>query len=161
MATEEVVAELAAVRVCLTEVVEAIGSLVPKGELAAASDVVVEDNRRWRRSIALLILGGPVLFLLNLGIFFQTKANEATFKADVRDGFTCLLGDESAHRHDQRIFETAIAAKLGIDLELGPPTNIPDEDRATLTTACPAVLRRFADLSLGGQRSMNEAGGTP
>lgn len=160
MANEEVVAELAAVRECLAHVADSIGNLIPKGELERASTAVTEDNRRWRRSVALLILGGPVLALMNAGIWLQTRHNEALFKADVRQGVSCLLGDEASHRRDQRRFETAISQKLGVTIELGPETRVPESDLNVLTGQCGEVLRRFADLTLGAGFP-NEAGGKP
>lgn len=161
MANEEIVAELAAVRACLSEVSVAIGSLVPKGELARVSTAVVEDNRRWRRSIVLLIIGGPLLFLMNLGVFLQGRHNEATFKADVRQGVSCVLGNVASHRRDQRAFEQGMAQKLNVPLDLGPETNVPADDLTALVSRCPIILRRFLDLSFGSQGAPNEAGGKP
>ena len=161
MATaDDVVAELAAVRECLGQVAEGIGDLIPKGELDRASVAVVEDNRRWRKSVALLIIGGPLLFIMNLGILWEGHQRELSFRKDIRDGMTCLLGDESSHRRDQRRFETAVIEKLGIKVTLGAESPVPEEDLNVLTGRCKPVLQRFVDLTIGKQGMLpNEAGG--
>lgn len=151
---EEICEELGQVRDSLNHVAGAISNLVPKGELDRASEAVVEDNRRWRRSVVLLIIGGPVLFLLNLGVLWQARHNETVFKKDIRQGISCMLGEESTHRRDSRTFETDVAAKLGIPNypgKLHAETTVPSDDLDVLTRRCVPILRRFADKDLGSQ----------
>jgi hypothetical protein len=148
---EEICVELGQVRDALHSVAASVSNLIPRGELDRAADVVTEDNRRWRRSVVLLIIGGPALFLLNLGILWQTHQSEISFRRDIREGMSCILGDEASHRHDQRNFETAVTQKLGVTVELGPATRIATEDLQVLTDKCEPILRRFAALGLTSQ----------
>lgn len=160
MPNEDVCAELGQVRDALQHVAVSIEGLVPRGELDRASTAVVEDNRRWRRSIALLIIGGPVLFLMNAAILWQGHNREISFRRDVRQGVSCLLGDVSSHRRDQRGFEVAISQKLNAPFTLGPATLIPQDDLDALTKQCSIVLQRFLSLSFGAGGLPNQAGGT-
>lgn len=151
---EEIRTELNGVRDALCLVAESVTKLVPQGELDRAAKVVMEDNHRWRRSVALLIIGGPVLFVVNVGVLWQAHHNETTFKKDIRQGVSCLLGDGSTHRRDSRTFETDVAAKLGIPDypgKLRAATPVPAEDLDALTRRCAPVLRRFADVEFGSQ----------
>jgi hypothetical protein len=148
MANEELIEELARVRECLAEVAESVTHLIPKGELSHAAEAVVEDNRRWRRSVALLILGGPVLFLFTIAVFWQAKQNEAIFKRDIRQGLTCVLGDVSSHRRDQRAIEQAMIRQYKLEVELGPETTVPQEDLTQMVRTCGPVLSRFLGYSM-------------
>jgi len=151
--------QLAGVRECLEEVAKALAGLAPKGELEKAHEASVEDNKRWRRSVALLILGGPVLFLVNLGVYAQARHNEKVFKRDIRQGMTCLLGDVSSHRRDQRAIEESLIKQLKLDTVLGPPTPVPASDLDQMVATCAPVLQRFLGYSLGGQGiGPNQAG---
>lgn len=152
MPNEELIAELAAVRECLAGVAASVSNLIPKGELDRASQAVVEDNRRWRRSVVLLVIGGPVLFLMNGLILWQGHQQEVGFRRDIRQGLSCVIGETSTHRHDARTFEIDVSRKLGIDIlpELHTPSPVPGEDLDVLTKECSSAIRRFVDLSLGG-----------
>lgn len=137
------------VREALREVAASVSNLTPKGELDRAAKVVTEDNRRWRRSITLLIIGGPVLFLLNMGILIQSRHNENVYKKDTRQGISCLLGEISTHRHDARTFELAVTNKLGIEdfgQQLHAPSPIPEDRLNDLVRRCGPVINRFVSV---------------
>lgn len=153
---EDLCAELGLVRESLQSVADSIQQLVPRGELDRASDAVIEDNRRWRRSVILLIIGGPLLFLVNLAVLYQGHVSEVSFRKDIHQGVACVLGEISTHRYDSRTFEHDTADVLHIpnfEERLHLPSPVPEESLNDLVQRCGPVIRRFiASDALTGQR---------
>jgi hypothetical protein len=147
---DDLCTELGEVRDALNHVAASVSNLIPRGELDRVSTAVVEDNKRWRRSVVLLIIGGPVSFLTMLAILWQGHQSEISFRRDIRQGMTCLLGDISSHRRDQRAIEQALIKQYKLEVELGPETTVPKADLDEMVKTCGPVLSRFLGYSLSG-----------
>jgi hypothetical protein len=141
---EELSEELAQVRDALQLVAVSVSNLVPRGELDRASDAVVEDNRRWRRSVALLVIGGPVLFVLTLGVGVRNEVVRHRESRSLQNGVRCLLADLDDHRHTNQYAHEALADAAKIQIEQPDVIPLTKDQAAKLKMACATYIEGAA-----------------
>lgn len=139
---DEIVEEFRKAREALGEVATAVSHLTPRGELDRAAAAVLEDNRRWRRSVVLLIVGGPMLFILTLGIGIKGDRDRAHQVKILSNGVKCLLADLDDHRHVNQEAHEALARNHGFGKIIGPDViPLTKEQAARLKLACNAYVQ--------------------
>lgn len=119
-ALAEVRASLADTQVAMQAVADALANLVPRGDMDRATEAAKQDNDRWRKSVVLLILGGPLLVALTLGLGWKADHDRARQVRILSNGVKCLLADLDDHRHTNQAAHDTLAEKHGFGKIIQP-----------------------------------------
>lgn len=90
--------------------------------------------------MALLVIGGPILLALNVGVAVKTHIDSDNTVKLVRQGVSCMFADLDDHRHTNQYAHQEIANALG--LKINQPDVIPltKEQAQALKESCVAFI---------------------
>lgn len=138
---EAIRTELAAVRGAIDDLAGALLASIPV------------ENRRVRWAAVLLIIGGPLLFVLTLAIGIHSNMVQDHQIHTLNNGVRCLLADLDDHRHTNQGAHDTLAAAHGI--------KIVQPDLIPLTRAQAEILKQacspYVHEATGGAYSPNSA----
>jgi hypothetical protein len=97
--------EAAALRVAVEELVDTILSAAPA------------ERRRWSWAYVLLIIGGPLLFVVTAWLTVSTTTQARRLERGLTHGITCLLADTDDHRYTNQEAHNQIAARFGLEIK--------------------------------------------
>lgn len=84
----------------------------PPGVSPVVNQIRDLQTERWTRMVTLLIIGGPVLFALNVGIALKTHADNRHAVGLLSQGVACLLADMDDHRHTNQFAHEQLARHI-------------------------------------------------
>lgn len=104
------------------------------------------QTERWIRTMALLVIGGPILFLVTLGFGIKSYVDGINRDKLIRQGIACLLADLDDHRHTNQFAHESLAKNHHFP-EILQPDVIPltKEEAARLKSQC----QHFVKVTLG------------
>jgi hypothetical protein len=97
--------EAAALRESINALIDTIMSAAPK------------EEKRWKNATWLLIIGGPVLFVLTLGLTTYTTMSLLRIESRLNHGISCLLADTDDHRYTNQAAHNQLAAQLHVQID--------------------------------------------
>lgn len=74
------------------------------------------QTERWVRTMTLLVIGGPLLFVATLGYAIKSHVDADHATKLVRQGISCILADMDDHRHTNQFAHETLAAAHGIKI---------------------------------------------
>jgi hypothetical protein len=120
--------------------VEAASVLDP-AEAKLLRDAAERDNRRWRISLAFLIIGGPLLFAMTTYLTYRESTDTAR-DVLIRKAVSCLLAETDSHRINNNAAHDAIMRAQGLEIGERPQELLltPEQIRA-LRGQCQEFIR--------------------
>jgi hypothetical protein len=112
---------------------------------AVGSRIQELQTERWVRTMVLLVIGGPLLFALNLGIAIKASIDSGHRDRLIRQGISCLLADLDDHRHTNQGAHDALADAAHIKIVQPDVIPLTKEEAQILKGSC----ERFVQNTLG------------
>lgn len=139
--------EFAALRKQMEEAISTVNHSMPADEMKILKDAADRDKRRWRLSLALLLVGGPFLFGMTLLLTYRGYDTANDQRSQIRNGIACLLAETDAHRIDNRGTHEQLAQGHNLTIPPAPaPILRPDQVEA-FKQRCDEFVK--AAISLG------------
>lgn len=105
----------------------------------------IEDLQtdRWIKLMGLVFIGGPLLFLFNIGFAVKTHLDGSERDKLIRQGISCLLADLDDHRHTNQFAHDELAENHHFPKILQPDViPLTPEQAQVLKRRCEVFVRR-------------------
>jgi hypothetical protein len=105
-----------------------------------------KEDKRFKTSVALLLIGGPILFALTMAFAIVNTVQGNDRDKLIRQGIACLLADTDDHRHTNKNAHEQLAKAHGVVFDQVDSIPLTEEQATKFKQECNPYIKATVGL---------------